>query len=206
MEKDNYNIDNQIILLQNLYSSLKKNPNRQFLKITLQKKIKIAKSTYASILEQLVKLEEKLSLTQLDYYTKLTRQLHDAILNLFIPKLPFAKSRSFKSVVQAVVFCKRIGNRLIQCRMASIIEIIKVITSLVPSYDGNPDRLNSVISSLNACKALVNNDNKAVAIQTVLSRLDGKARAAVTDNPEDVDEIINKLKDKCSATILHQTR
>lgn len=84
--------------------------------------------------------------------------------------------------------------------MASIIEIIKVITSLVPSYDGNPDRLNSVISSLNACKALVNNDSKAVAIQTVLSRLDGKARAAVTDNPEDVDEIINKLKDKCSAT------
>lgn len=184
MEKDNYNIYNynQIILLQNLYSSLKKNPNRQFLKITLQKKIKIAKSTYASILEQLVKLEEKLSLTQLDYYTKLTRQLHDAILNLFIPKLPFAKSRSFKYVVQAVVFCKRIENRFIQCRMTSIIEIFKVITSLVPSHDGNPDRLNSVISSLNACKALVNNDNKAVAIQTVLSRLDGKARAAVTDN------------------------
>ncbi|XP_062549700.1 myb-like protein P [Armigeres subalbatus] len=84
--------------------------------------------------------------------------------------------------------------------MASIIEIIKVITSLVPSYDGNPDRLNNVISSLIACKALVNAENSAAAIQTILSRLEGKARAAVTDDPLDIDDIINRLKDKCSTT------
>lgn len=41
--------------------------------------------------------------------------------------------------------------------MASIIQIIKVITLLVLPYDGNGDKLENVVSALEACKPLITN-------------------------------------------------
>ena len=84
--------------------------------------------------------------------------------------------------------------------MASVIEIIRIISSLVPSYDGKPEKLPNVLAALGACKALVTNENKDAAIQTILSKLEGKARAAAIDAPADIDDLINKLKLKCSPT------
>ena len=62
-----------------------------------------------------------------------------------------------------------------------------------------------IVSALDACKSLVNADNRAAALNTILSRLEGKARAAVGSNPQDVEEIIQKLKDKCKITIAPET-
>lgn len=84
--------------------------------------------------------------------------------------------------------------------MANIIEIIRTVSSLVPSYDGRQDKLVNVLSALNACKALINDNTKDAAIQTILSKLEGKARAAVIETPESIDEIIKNLKTKCSST------
>lgn len=44
--------------------------------------------------------------------------------------------------------------------MASAIEIIKIITALVPTYDGNGEKLASIVAALNACKSLINEENK----------------------------------------------
>ncbi|XP_055634244.1 probable cyclin-dependent serine/threonine-protein kinase DDB_G0292550 [Toxorhynchites rutilus septentrionalis] len=85
--------------------------------------------------------------------------------------------------------------------MAQALEIIKTIPILVPHYNGEGEKLNSTIAALNACKSLINNDNQAIAIQVILSRLEGKARSAVGDNPQNVDEIIEKLKNKCTVKV-----
>lgn len=66
------------------------------------------------------------------------------------------------------------------------------------SYDGKGEKLDSLLSALNACKPLITETNRQAALQTILSKLDGKARAAVTNNPASIDEIINKLKEKCT--------
>ncbi|XP_062562477.1 uncharacterized protein LOC134225994 [Armigeres subalbatus] len=89
--------------------------------------------------------------------------------------------------------------------MASVIEIIKIITSLIPTYDGNGEKLESIVAALNAYKPLITDGNKQTAFNTILSRLEGKARPAVGDNPQAVDEIIQKLNEKCKGTIAPET-
>lgn len=83
--------------------------------------------------------------------------------------------------------------------MANIIETIKTISSLIPSYDGSNDNLSSFISALKAGKTILTNDNTVAAVQVVLSKLSGKARAAVGENPRNFDEIINELEAKCTS-------
>lgn len=90
---------------------------------------------------------------------------------------PERKSK-FESIVNAAIFCNR-AKQIYNEKMASVIEIIKVITSLVPLYDGKPEKISNIMSSLQACKPLINNDNKNAALQTILSRMEGKARAAI---------------------------
>ncbi|XP_055635701.1 uncharacterized protein LOC129775246 isoform X3 [Toxorhynchites rutilus septentrionalis] len=202
MEAQILELEDKILVLKNLQSHLKKNPNRKFLQTTLLSKQSLLKITYNEVIVKLAKIEEQLSLTQLTYYTKLARSLYDEIYVIITQKLTYSPERriKFKSLVNAVIFCNR-TKLLYESKMASVVEIIKVITSLVPPYDGKPDKLNNVISSLQACKPLINNDNNAAAIQTILSRMEGKARAAITETPNSIDTIITKLKEKCQISV-----
>lgn len=111
------------------------------------------------------------------------------------------KSSKYKSAIIIIMFCVRITKR----KMTSIIVVIKVITSLVQSYDEKGDKLDGVLAALNAYIPLINDNNKLAAIQTILSRLQGKARAAVNINHASVDEIVNKLKEKCCITTVPST-
>lgn len=113
-----------------------------------------------------------------------------------------SKLKSFKGVATAIIFSNKLTNRL---KMANVIEIVKIIPQLIAPFNGDGEKLNSTIAALNACKGLITNDNRAVAIQVVLSRLEGKARAAVGDNPQNIDEIIKKLTDKCKITVAPET-
>lgn len=100
-----------------------------------------------------------------------------------------SESFSFKATASAIIFAKRLKE---SAAMTSILEIVKTVPLLIPQYSGDGEKLNSVIAALKACKVLINNENKAVAIQVILSRFEGKARSAVGDNPQEVDEIIKK--------------
>lgn len=44
-----------------------------------------------------------------------------------------------------------------------------------------------------------------MAINTILSRFEGKARSAIDNTPDDVDEIVQKLNDKCEGTTAPET-
>ena len=202
MEIELDEIQNRVIYLKHLLSNLKKNPNHRYLKITLEKKLVSLKTTYTDIIHKLSLIEENISETQLKFFTNLTRSLYNETYELINQKLVYYihYPNRLRVISYAIIFCAKL-SKIHKGKMASVIEIIKVISSLVPTYDGKPDKISNVISSLNACKALVTDENKSVAIQTILSRLEGKARAAVPENPASVDEIIIKLKEKCLSTI-----
>lgn len=87
-----------------------------------------------------------------------------------------------------------------QENMATVLEIIKTTSTLVPEFDGDSEKLNRVISAIKALEPLINAQNKATAIQVILSKLSGKARSAVGDNPQELNTIIDRLKARCSAT------
>lgn len=87
----------------------------------------------------------------------------------------------------------------------SAIELIRTIPLLIPIYQGDGEKLTSTVAALKACKSLIDNTNQAIALQVILSRLEGKARAAVGDAPQNIDEIIAKLEEKCKIKIAPET-
>lgn len=87
----------------------------------------------------------------------------------------------------------------------SIAEIIKITSQLIPQYDGSVDKLPSVLAALAALNTLITDANRVAAIQVVLSRLDGRARVAVGDNPATIDDIKNRLKEKCETKLHPET-
>lgn len=66
--------------------------------------------------------------------------------------------------------------------MTSIVESIKAVSTLLPQYDGSVGKLPVVTSALAALNTLITDDNRVVAMQVVLSRLESKARVVVEDN------------------------
>lgn len=85
---------------------------------------------------------------------------------------------------------------------------LKLGTSIIPIYDGNQEGLGAFIDSVRLFEDSVNTDfntatadQKAAALATLIrfikTRLTGKARAAVGDNSPTINDIIDKLKDKC---------
>lgn len=104
---------------------------------------------------------------------------------------------SFKGAVTAIIITNRLKQKI---KMTSILEIIKTASMLVPEYDGNSENLNRVVSAITALKTLTDANNKAAAIQVVLSKLSGKTRSAVGDNPPELDTIIDGLKTRCAVT------
>lgn len=84
--------------------------------------------------------------------------------------------------------------------MANIVEIVKVASSLIPVYDGNSIKLPSVIAALRALDTILNDANRATAINVVLSKLEGKARSAVGNAPATINDIIQNLENRCQPT------
>ena len=94
-------------------------------------------------------------------------------------------------------------NRLLKLRTTKMalqnsnMEIIKIITSLIPCYDGNADKLKSIIDALKALEGLITEQNKIISLAVIKSRFEGKARAAIGENPESIQVIIDRLHQRC---------
>lgn len=198
-------LNNYIEKLIKIKTNFSKNPYRKFLHNTLIKKKTDVRAIRVAVLETLQKHETILEFTKFNFLVKPSRALVDEINAIIDLKLQSAKKvPTLKNIAQSIIFCKRL-TKLKDTNMASVIEIIKIITALVPTYDGNGEKLASIVAALNACKSLINEANKEVAINTILSRFEGKARSAIDNTPNDVDEIAQKSNDKCKGTIAPET-
>lgn len=209
IEQAKLEIDVCIAKLNNILTNINKAPNRNYTRRFLLKLKEKSKDLYKKVNNILVTHETKLTSAELTFYIKGLRQKYEIISLHIEQKLVYAKDPpiSLKSTALAVLYYIKLKHKLTckQNKMASIAEIIKIVSSLVPQYDGSGDKLPSILSALAALNTLITDANRAVAIQVVLSRLEGKARSAVGDNPQTVDAIIESLKRKCKITIAPET-
>lgn len=88
---------------------------------------------------------------------------------------------------------------VINNNMASVLEIIKTASALIPNYDGSSDKLDATISAIRALEPIINDENRAAAINVILSKFSGKARSAIGGNPATLNDIIQNLSDKCKS-------
>lgn len=187
--------------LGKILDTIKKNPNRKFKLNTLKKKQDDAKDTYNRILQ----LTQTIKIDECTILLKASRNIYEEVKTLLNAKLILPKLISFKTISLIVLNCIRSYSKNKKIKMTTPVEIIKTLPLLIPQYSGEGDKLNSIIAALNASKVLITNDNRAVALQVILSRFEGKARSAVGDNPATVDVIIEKLKEKCKVTVAPET-
>lgn len=187
--------------LGKILDTIKKNPNRKFKLNTLRKKQDDAKDIYNRILQ----LTQTIKIDECTILLKASRNIYEEVKTLLNAKLILPKLISFKTISLIVLNCIRSYSKNKKIKMTTAVEIIKTLPLLIPQYSGEGDKLNSIIAALNASKVLITNDNRAVALQVILSRFEGKARSAVGDNPASVDVIIEKLKEKCKVTVAPET-
>lgn len=170
--------------------NLKKSPNRRYTATHLARVKKSSRALFKQILATLVETSEQEQLL----YKEIVQRIYNEIVQIVDSKLnvPETNLPSFKILSRVVISFSKL---LKQVRMANVQEMIKLTSTLIPH--GSVDKLPAVLSALEALKTLITNENRAVTIQVVLSRLEGKARVAVGDNSATIDIIINNLKQKC---------
>lgn len=90
-------------------------------------------------------------------------------------------------------------------KMALSIKTASELAGLIPAYNGNAENLNAFTDALTLVKTIIPADNKASAIQLIMTKLNGKARSLFAEPPQEIDEIINRLKihcvDKCTSDL-----
>nr|XP_029731195.1 uncharacterized protein LOC115267842 [Aedes albopictus] len=84
--------------------------------------------------------------------------------------------------------------------MATQLDLIKVISTLVPQYEGESEKLSCVLDALRAVNTLITDATRQMSIQVILARFSGKARNAIGQNPQTVQEIIDALEQRCKST------
>lgn len=62
-------------------------------------------------------------------------------------------------------------------------------------YNGDPLNLDSFSDSINLLKTMCKDENKELMAQYIMTRLEGKARGAISETPKTTDEIIVQLKE-----------
>lgn len=185
-------VDELVYELTKTLKNLKKSPNRRFLEKTLQEKLAKSLKIYNKLVELLEFHPSK------DLLLIAIRDTYGQIKAFIQTRIDLGSTLTkFKTVGLAFLFCIKVRKQHLRKKMEANIELIKVISSLVPSYDGTSAKLNSVVSALTALNTLITPQNRALAIQVILSKLEGKARSAVGNNPADLQVIIDKLKEKC---------
>lgn len=61
-------------------------------------------------------------------------------------------------------------------------------------YDGDASKLDSFIDAIELLKEVCEEQNEAILLKFIMTKLEGKAREAIIKQPENCDDIINQLK------------
>lgn len=156
-----------------------------------------ATQAYVKLESKLIKYENKLEDSFITNVSKEARTLNFEIKN-------FLQVHREKQSVQIQEDTKKQESIKVAkisykaSNMANQLEAIKVVSSLIPRYDGNEKRLQEIIEALGVVESIVNQDNQATIIKLITSKLEGKARVAVGKNPPNLQAIIKGLQERCS--------
>lgn len=193
-------IDTHIAVLNTILTNFNKAPNRNYNKSFLTNKKHQAFQTLNHLSNLLRQYENKFTSAELTFYIKGARQKYDNIILIINHKLVYAKESTLcvKTIALAFIFFIKLKRRHYRnVIMASLKDMIMTASQTVPEYDGTGGKLNKVLSALSALALLETDVNRAGAIAVIQSKLDGRARAAVGQNPASIQAIIDALKDNC---------
>lgn len=192
------NIEQLALTLRNL----RKAPNRKFLRKTLVDKLVKARNLYEANLYLLDEFEcsnQKILLRK-------SRDIFSEIKIFIDVRLDKAKHLiRFKTIVKLIIIVEKLyrNNKMTTPKVD-----LKLGTAVVQVYDGSQEGLSPFIDSVGLFVDTVKAEfvtataaQKTAADVTVkkfvMTRLIGKARSAVGENPADLDEILNHLKNRC---------
>lgn len=190
-------IEEEINALRKISANFKKAPNRVYRKSTLNDKIKEAKTIKDNIHKKLTLIEECLEINTLEQVNREVTSLTSNIILIAqekIKELGDKAEPSIKNISICSQFITRLRNKVTKTKMATLIEVIKTASTLVPQFDGTVDKFKSFIDALNLVKTLETAENKATLINVILTKLEGKARNVFPENPTSIDTIISTLK------------
>ena len=124
--------------------------------------------------------------------------------NKILDETKILPSATFKAAVKAIIFCRRLSHNFIKMPAVDI----KLGTSVIATYDGSPDNLNTFLDAVSLFQDTVNTEfaaataeQRAAADATIFkfikTRLTGIARQTI-NGANSTDEIVQKLKEQCS--------
>lgn len=192
--------------LETILRNLRKAPSRKYLKSTLTEKLKRARVLYEDITFWLSEYENS------DYKVILctVRRVFSEIKTFIDIRLDGGRHlKNFRSVVRTIIVCQYLYKKF---KMTPPRVDLKTGTSIIPKYDGNShelvgfiDAVKLFVDTVNQDFAAATADEKRAAKDTVLrfvkTRLSGKARSAIGDNPQNIEELLDKLETKCKSYI-----
>lgn len=194
MEKDKFFVL-QISRLDKIGVNLKKTPYRRYRPQTIINKLIEAKAIYNETIAHVEEgfiheknLKDKLLVLKTRYFE---------VKRLLEGRLEEPKLFSLKTISIVIVVLLKLRETIRKAKMASLLEAIKTASTVMPRYDGDEKKLDGVIKSIKILNAIVSDENKEVIIDSILSKLDGIAKEAVGDAPSNLQEIIDKLSEKC---------
>lgn len=194
-------IENNLGILKNLLINFKKGKNRQYRKLTLTQKLDQVKTIRNNIVKELTILEDTIDPKIFDDILKEEKILSGELISIINSKLEHLQDKpeyTLKNLARLAIISIRLSKTV---KMASLIEIIKTVTALVPIYDGTPTKLNNIVDALNVIKQMVTNQEQIpTVINIVMTKLEGKARYAFPTIPASIDAVILKLKEVSTPT------
>lgn len=187
-----------ILSLTKTLNSLKKNPNHRYQKSTLITKLNASKVIYNEILEHCEVLEDY----QQKFHLNSARFLYGEIKTFIDIRLERNHLLTFKTLVTVILALRKLYKK-----MAAPTVDLKLGTTLVPTYDGSPESLDSFVDAVllfqdmvekafAQCTPAQKEAANGTVVRFVRTRLTGKARQSVNVN-QNLNETLNAVKEHC---------
>lgn len=178
--------------------------------MTLISKLERSQQIYEKINEKLSMIEHEIGLTELSFLIKCIRELYGDIHTLINSKLEWAGNHKINvsSLVYAIIFINKLKAKLVP-KMANV--DIKLGTSLIDKYAGEPEKLDAFIDSVELFNDIVTNANNGAApaimqavqnqvLRFVKTRLIDAARNSITEN-QSLQQLLDAVKTNCASKL-----
>ena len=192
-------VENELATLKTISNNFRKAPNRQYTKNTLLRKLNEIQTCRRKITDTLQVIEDNIPIKTLETCARQERLLTGELINAINQKLLTAKpDLTLRKVAKLIILTGRLTKDV---KMASLIDMVKTVSALLPTYDGTPTKLNSFIDALAVVKQITTTAaHLPTVIAIVMTKLEGKARHVFNETPTTIDEITTKLKQTATPT------
>lgn len=141
-------IECNLAQLKIIQTNFRKAPNRKYRRSTLLNKLAEVQTLRNNINNELITLENTIAIGTFDQIRKIERSLTGELQLTIDQKLANLGDKpdiTLKSLGKLIVISYRLTK---SAKMATLIETVKTVTALLPTYDGTPTKLRNFLDAL----------------------------------------------------------